>query len=95
MLEEKLEQLSKAKEEIFKFFDIDGHHHGDWLPIEDHLDAKWIITRGNEILYYEGDGEYGYDYVTPSGEKDGYRLFYVRDNGDKFWAVFKNDNLKK
>lgn len=87
MLEQKFEQYIQSKLEIFNFFG--SHDYATWLPIENHMNAtKWELEH-DSIVWEEDECEYGYDYVNLVAEKDGYKLYLVRDNGEKFYAIFK------
>lgn len=89
-IKDKLSELVSLHAEILEAFEIDG-----WENIEDNTRVRWFKDEGSdEISFLDSEGvEYGFDYARDSGkEVDGCRLFYVKDNGDSFFAMFSSSN---
>jgi len=50
--------------------------------VDEHGDIAWLDECGIE---------YGFDYASSVGDEvEGYRLFYIQDNGEKFYALFSS-----
>jgi len=85
---EKLNKYYKLRDEILEAFGVDS-----WESIENHLACRWYsYDESNEISWLDESGtEYGFDYASQVGDEvDGCRLFYVQDNGEKFYALFSS-----
>ncbi len=70
--------------EILSAFDVGG-----WEQIDDRTASKWRHNeRHGDMTFYDNDCEYSLDDARFIKEVDGLALFYCRDNGDKFYALF-------
>lgn len=91
---EKFKNYISIYSEIMSMFDVKGH----WEQIEDHTEVRWHLSGGDTeswINYLDENGtEYGYEYASECGNAvDGLRLFYVQDNGEKFFVMMSDSNL--
>jgi hypothetical protein len=87
-IREKFALYKQLYSEILDEFGMDG-----WEQIDNKLEAKWRHNeKHNDMLFYEGDCEYGIDDARLIKEVDGLVLFYCRDNGDKFYSLFDTAN---
>lgn len=82
----KINSYNNLHTEILKSFGVEG----DWYQIESQVSERWYSPEHYpEISYLDSSGvEYGYDCAHKMGESEGYVLFFVQDNGDKFYAIF-------
>lgn len=83
------QNYSKSYNDILECFEIKGCY--DDGPIYDCISERWInLDGGNSINYLSSSGEeYGYEYTEQCGKSvEGYVLFYVEDNGDKFFVLY-------
>ena len=82
---EKINKYGSLHSEILKAFGTSG-----WESIEDHVTKRWLKNKGGDLKWLDESGtEYSYDNADIVGEEvEGYVMFYVRDNGDSFHAIF-------
>ena len=83
-----LKVFSEYKSNRSKMFDFFGTN--GWENIEDQITTRWHLGEDNYLQFLDDSGtEYGFDSASKVGETvDGFELFYVRDNGHEFYALF-------
>lgn len=87
-IKEKFALYKKLYSEILDEFGVSG-----WEQIDDRTNSTWKHNeRRGDITFYEKDCEYGIDDARLIKEVDGLVLFYCRDNGDKFYALFDSES---
>jgi hypothetical protein len=87
---ELLKEQDRIHTAILAAFDGEG-----WEQVLDHTENKWLAHSGEiQWLKFEDDEyiEYSYDYARKIGEAEGLAMFYIVDNGDKFYAIFSKEN---
>ena len=87
----KLEELIQQYEESYiRILDLFGTNGWDYIEI--YRTDKWF-HQYDAMVYIEDGDEYRFDSCKKIGEDvQGYALFYVQDNGNTFYAIFKIEN---
>jgi len=77
-----------AQQKIFEAFDTSG-----WGEINSHIGERWHQYRHGDFHYLdEQDVEYSFDTAGQvGGVVDGLVLFYVQENGEKYYSIFEKD----
>jgi hypothetical protein len=78
----------KGRDRIFKAF----NHHG-WEEIDNQTKVRWGKRYDSIGFLDKEDVEYGYEYAEQIGKAvDGIVLYYVQENGDKYYVLLSVDN---
>ena len=82
-----LEVFSEYKSNRSKMFDFFGTK---WIEnIDDQITTRWHLGEYNLQFLDDSGTEYSFDTASKIGETvDGFELFFVRDNGHEFYALF-------
>lgn len=87
-VKELYEQYKSSYVKILDKFDVHG-----WEELEMHENAKWYSSGDNYMTFIEEECEYGFESAQQCGEEvDGFNLFYVFENGQNFYVLFKSEN---
>jgi len=86
VVKEVIEDFYAAKAQIFSIFDVDGY-----MEIVNNIEHPWRL-HSDEISYLKDD-VYSYEYANQVGNTvDGIQMFYVQENGEKYYALFDLKN---
>jgi|TARA_R110000851_G_scaffold848_2_gene2863 hypothetical protein len=78
----------EGQEQIFEAFDTSG-----WEEINSHIGEPWHRYESGDFTYLDSQDEvYSFETATQVGEVvDGLVLFYVQENGEKYYSLFEKD----
>lgn len=83
-----IDTYNSSKKEIFELFELERSY-----AFEDYTKYEYFITK-NDFYFIYLDQEYSFDYYSKvNKEVEGYALFYIQDNGNKFYAIFDTRKL--
>lgn len=91
--------MGKLREVVKGYFDgqekiFDAFDTSSWLEINSHIGEKWYKFESDDFRYLMGDDneEYSFEYAKQvGGVVDGLVLFYVQENGEKYYSLFEKD----
>ena len=86
MVLEVIEDFYNAKAQIFSIFDVDGY-----MEIVNNIKHSWHLS--SDSITYVDEDVYSYEYAKQVGRTcDGIQMFYVQENGEKYYALFDLKN---
>lgn len=77
-----------CQKEIFSAFNTSG-----WEEINSHIGESWFKNEYDEFNFLDEEGEvYSFESAKQVGDVvDGLILFYVQENGEKYYSIFEKD----
>ena len=86
-LREIVKEYFDGQNKIFKAFETSG-----WEEINSHIGERWYQYEHGDFRYISNNDVYSFDTARQvGGVVDGLVLFYVQENGEKYYSLFEKD----